>query len=115
MLINAVPGEILTGIPVWSAAGDRTAVVINHDVGRQVASDLHVVDVSSRVVTTLARFEGRGMLRILGFSPEGDRLLVSQDAQGDSALWSVNTDGSGARLLVAGAKLRRVADIAGRH
>ena len=55
-------------------------------------------------MTTLPPLQGRGLLQILSFSPEGDRLLVSQDAEGASALWSVNTDGSGARLLVADVK-----------
>ena len=40
VLVSSVPGNILTGTPVWSAGGDRTAVVINHDVGRQLAGEL---------------------------------------------------------------------------
>ena len=88
-------------------------MVINRAPGARLDSDLYLVDASTGSVSTLPRLAGRGVLGILSFSPEGDRLLVSQDAEGASALWSVNTDGSGARLLVADAKLRRVAHIAG--
>jgi len=105
VLINATPGDILTGSPVWSAASDRVAVVVNRAPGTRLDSDLYLVDVSTGSVSTLPRVNGRGVLGILGFSPEGDRLLVSQDAESASALWSVNTDGSGARQLVAGASV----------
>ena len=88
---------------MWSAASDRIAVVINRYP--RLSGDLNVVDVRTGIVTTLAPLPGRGSLRILGFSPEGDRLLVSQDAQGELALWSVDTDGTDARLLVAGASV----------
>ncbi len=50
---------------------------------------------------------GSGSFESLGSSPEGDRILVakSEGPDGDPArnrsLWSVNTDGSGARMLVA--------------
>jgi Tol biopolymer transport system component len=102
VLINSVPGQILSGIPVWSAASDRIAVVVNHDIGAQFGSDLSVTDVRTGTETTLEPVEGRGTLRVVGFSTEADRLLISQDTQGGSALWSVNTDGPGARLLVSG-------------
>jgi len=103
VLINSVPGQILSGIPVWSAASDRIAVVVNHDIGAQFGSDLSVTDVRTGTETTLEPVEGRGTLRVVGFSTEGDRLLISQDTQGGSALWSVNTYRPRARLLVSGA------------
>ena len=51
---------------------------------------------------------GAGSVEPFGFSPQGDRILlgITDDPDGDPAsnrsLWSVNTDGSGARMLVAG-------------
>ena len=44
---------------------------------------------------------------VIGFSPEGDRLLFSKDGDGQGGgrtreLWSVGVDGSDARLVVAG-------------
>jgi hypothetical protein len=49
----------------------------------------------------------RTSLRVIGFSPEGDRILFrrEEDQGGDPQrreLWSVGVDGSAARLVVAG-------------
>jgi Tol biopolymer transport system component len=60
-----------------------------------------MVDLASGRMTTLAN--GRS-LRPLSFSPEGDRILFSGTDAGDvPSLWSVNVDGSDARLIVGGA------------
>jgi hypothetical protein len=39
----------------------------------------------------------------LGFSPSSDRILFGQtEGDGNDSLWSVNIDGSGPQMLVAG-------------
>jgi Tol biopolymer transport system component len=50
---------------------------------------------------------GPGSFDLLGSSPNGDRLLFGKylervDPASSASLWSVNTDGSGAQMLVAG-------------
>jgi Tol biopolymer transport system component len=60
------------------------------------------VDVASGQLKTLRT--GVEAIAPLAFSPEGDRILFSQgDATGTASLWSIKTDGSDPRLLVAGA------------
>ena len=56
---------------------------------------------SSRV--RLLRVDPGTFLWINGFSPQGDRILFSKDRQGRRSLWSIGVDGSGARLVAAGA------------
>lgn len=44
-------------------------------------------------------------VEVLGFSPQGDRILFSRTEDrgaGESSLWSIGVDGSDARLVVAG-------------
>jgi hypothetical protein len=56
---------------------------------------------STRV--TLLTVERGTSLGIIGFSPEGDRILFSRTEEtGKRSLWSIGVDGSGPRLLVAG-------------
>jgi Tol biopolymer transport system component len=89
--------------PTWSPTGDRIAFT---SYGRDSRShELRVVDVETGSVTLLSRSERGSSLRIVGFSPEGDRILFSRiedDGAGESSLWSIGVDGSDARLLVAG-------------
>jgi Tol biopolymer transport system component len=45
------------------------------------------------------------MLRVIDFSPQGDRILFSRTkdkGRGASSLWSISADGSDLRRLVAG-------------
>jgi hypothetical protein len=52
---------------------------------------------------TLLTVERGTSLSVIGFSPRGDRILFSETTDsGESSLWSVGVDGSGARLVVAG-------------
>jgi Tol biopolymer transport system component len=94
---------------IWSPTGDRLAVtairdqVVDRD-GNLVSATYHLqlLDTASGQLTTLKT--GSEAINPLAFSPEGDRVLFSQDdATGTSSLWSVTTDGSDPRLLVAGA------------
>jgi Tol biopolymer transport system component len=52
---------------------------------------------------TLLTVERGTSLWVIGFSPEGDRILFSKTEEaGKRSLWSIGVDGSGPRLLVAG-------------
>ncbi len=92
--------------PVWSPTGDRIAFDSATGVGTTdmgPATELRVVDVARGTVTSLAGKGGADALRVITFSPEGDRMLFSRtDAKGVSSLWSVHADGSYPQLVVAG-------------
>jgi Tol biopolymer transport system component len=95
------PQEVLDGWvwgPVWSPAGDRITFTSE-------PNQLHLLDVATGTVTLLVEAKASDWLEVIDFSPEGNRILFSriEDRQrGESSLWSVNTDGSGRRRLVAG-------------
>jgi hypothetical protein len=69
-------------------------------------TELRVLDVATGSVTLLTEAERGSFLWVIGFSPEGDRILFSKtgstEEAGDGSLWSIGVDGSDARLLVAG-------------
>jgi Tol biopolymer transport system component len=86
--------------PQWSPTGDRVAFTVRT---AQDEFDLRVVDVASGRVMQLASVRGVGASFLVGFSPEGDRILYWTADQDDvPSLWSVNTDGSHAQLRVTG-------------
>ncbi len=81
----------------WSPSGDRVAFI--HD-----DTELRVRDVSTGTVTSLVNVSGSERLRVIEFSPEGDRILFSRTEDMDSgvsSLWSINADGSDLRRLVS--------------
>jgi WD40 repeat protein len=81
----------------WSPSGDRVAFI--HD-----DTDLRVRDVATGTVTSLVNVSGSERLRVIEFSPEGDRILFSRTEDMDSgvsSLWSINADGSDLRRLVS--------------
>jgi len=86
--------------PRWSPTGDRIAFTVRTAPDR---FDLRVVDVASGQVTQLADVRGVGASFLVGFSPEGDRILYWAGVDDVPSLWSVNTDGSHAQVLVTGA------------
>ena len=49
-------------------------------------------------MTTVARGKAQGF-HVIGFSPEGDRILLTRPE--DDAIWSAEADGSGTQLLVS--------------
>ncbi|HYZ13998.1 MAG TPA: hypothetical protein VFA08_10400 [Actinomycetota bacterium] len=88
--------------PTWSRTGDRIAFT-TYGGGRP--DELRVLDVATGSVTLLTEAERGTSLGIIGFSPQGDRILFSRTEDrgtGESSLWSMGTDGSDARLVVAG-------------
>lgn len=96
-------------------ARDDYAATVGAQAVSSDGSRIATVDLSSLI---LARSDGSGSvtllsvergtdLRVLGFSPDGDRILFSKNEQpqrgGDAGeLWSIRVDGSDARLLVTG-------------
>jgi Tol biopolymer transport system component len=81
----------------WSPSGDRVAFI--HD-----DTELRVRDVATGTVTSLVNLSGSERLRVIEFSPEGDRILFSRTEDMDSSvssLWSINADGSDLRRLVS--------------
>lgn len=83
----------------WSPDGERLAS-LSH-------GELNVVDVASGTVTvmteaTAALDDGRVILGVRGFSPQGDRIVYAtgDGVGGHTALCSIGVDGSDARLLV---------------
>ena len=91
---------------MWSPTGDRIAFHGGPDRPSDRPSDeILVVDVASGSVTSLASARAGGLIYVLAFSADGDRILIErQDATNlhEGSLWSVNADGSNARLLVTG-------------
>ena len=85
--------------PVWSPTGDRIAFTSG------TSTELRLVDVATGTVTSLAEEDGSGILSVLDFSPDGDRILFSRtedQGTGPSSLWSIHADGSHLRRLVTG-------------
>jgi Tol biopolymer transport system component len=116
------PREVFGDAPytgTWSPTGELIAVTADAPGDPWAPNQLHVVDVATGSATLL--FEGgRGtipgitaegnvnFLNVIGFSPEGDRVLFSSftlsksgDDVVEQSLWSVGVDGSDARLVVA--------------
>ena len=65
---------------------------------------MRVLDVATGSVTLLTEGERGTSLGVIGFSPQGDRMLFSKDRgeKGERSLWSIGVDGSDARLVAAG-------------
>lgn len=87
---------------VWSPTSDQVAF----DAGPSLSApdEIGIVDAASGKVTLLASALRTGSVNVIRFSPEGDRILFERlDANyNGTSLWSVDADGSHARLLVTG-------------
>ena len=91
------------GSLTWSPTGDRIAFTKHGPGDASIRNELGVIDVATGSVTLLTEAERGSGLWVIGFSPQGDRVLFSKTSdRGASSLWSVGVDGSDARLLVAG-------------
>jgi Tol biopolymer transport system component len=87
--------------PMWSPTGDRIAFSTGSPLSEP--DEIRIVDVATGNVTPLAAVRGVGASHLLGFSADGDHVLFWQaDAADVHSLWTVDADGSNARLLVAG-------------
>jgi Tol biopolymer transport system component len=91
---RAVFGHVLRTW-TWSLNGELIALTAPADPGDPRAPDeLHVVDVATGSVTQVFEGERRTDLWVIGFSPDGDRILFT-----GSGLWSVGVDGSDAHQV----------------
>jgi Tol biopolymer transport system component len=103
-----IPSGVSYGgiVPVWSPTGDRIAFAGAPPSGADgIRPDaISVVDVASGAVTLLARAGGTGMVHVIGFSPDGERILFSTSDANDvgTSLRSVRADGSDPQVLVTG-------------
>lgn len=105
--------------PVWSPVGDRIA--FNETVGESYqiadggpANGIRIVDLSSGTVTPVYTAGTGYAVNLLGFSPDGARILFCRmdavpfsksDHNLHSQLWSVGIDGSHPGRLARGAAL----------
>jgi Tol biopolymer transport system component len=95
-------GDRTWGPTPWSPAGDRIAFTSSSGRRPYVTDELRVFDVATGAVTLLAGDESGATYSVVGFSPQGDRILFSKDEGDESSLWSIGVDGSDPRLIVAG-------------
>ena len=80
----------------------------NHE---QAPDRLRIVDVATGSATVLSQGEPGSWFEVIGFSPEGDRVLfgehrpVAGQPEGTylDSIWSIGVDGSDARQILAGA------------
>jgi hypothetical protein len=88
---------------VWSRAGDQIAFTTTSgtgttDMGPDTA--LHLLDIATGQLIQMEGTRTPEHLTLIGFSPEGDRLLfAATDAHNVSTLWTVQTDGTGGHAL----------------
>jgi Tol biopolymer transport system component len=85
---------------VWSPGGDRIAFGNVSAADGGLGDELQVVDILTGSVTTLP--DDGEFVYPMGFSPGGDRVLFASRSEDRSDLWSIDTDGSNAQLLVTG-------------
>jgi len=79
----------------WSPNGKLIALSAN-PTHTWPPNELHVVDVATGSVTQVFEGERRAILWVIGFSPDGDRVLFTSSRSG---LWSVGVDGSDAHQV----------------
>ena len=103
------PREVLADpahTAAWSPTGELIAVT-SHALGGPVApNQLRLVDPANGSATLLFEGEPGTWLEVIGFSPEGDRVLFSEQREVYGSylhsLWSVAIDGSDAHQIVVG-------------
>jgi Tol biopolymer transport system component len=87
----------VVGEPVWSPTGDRIAITAG---GRGLSqTELRVLDVATGSVSLVTEGRRGSELEVVGFTPQGDRILFSTGSDGSWSLWSIGVDGSDARLI----------------
>jgi Tol biopolymer transport system component len=88
----------------WSPTGDRVAFTTD-GVGDPSVRELRVLDLATGSVTLLTEGDRGTYLSVIGFSPQGDRILFSKaedNEEGERSLWSIAVDGSDLRLVLEG-------------
>ena len=91
--------------PIWSPTGDQIVFAYWESFVGRHPTELRVFDVTTGAVTPLVGEGGSDWLTVIEFSPAGDRILFGRQSdmgRGEASLWSVRTDGSDPRRLVAG-------------
>jgi Tol biopolymer transport system component len=106
--------------PVWSPSGDRIAYNVSAGQGYDIydipdggpVTEIRTVDVASGTVTSVYTAASGYAVNVLGFSPDGARILFSRrdafskrDGHSHPELWRVGTDGSDPTLLAEGSDL----------
>jgi Tol biopolymer transport system component len=97
-----------TSSETWSARGDMLAFVSWVSTPFESDSQLRVLDVATGTVSLLTQFDEPSSIEVIGFSPEGDRILLSNRVDdgsdaGLTSLYVIDADGSDLRRLVTGA------------
>ena len=92
-------------VPRWSPDGTRIGFLSDRDAGShedRVDSDVHVLDLASRVVHRVS--PGLGDASGFAWSPDGERIVFvrSPDRDGLGPLWAVDADGAGRRCSIRG-------------
>jgi Tol biopolymer transport system component len=92
-------------LPRWSPQGTRIAFLSDHaaaSFGSRVDSDVHVLDLASRVVRRVS--PGDGDSSGFAWSPDGERIVLvrSIGRDGLGSLWLVDVDGGEPSLLHPG-------------
>lgn len=93
---------VCVGSTVAAAMAGRSIVkgtVIAFIHGQRDTSSIYLVDVNTRIVTTLTR--GRGVYFALAWSPDGRRLLYVVNRDGADQMWVIDSDGRSARPVTA--------------
>jgi len=91
---RAVFGPVGPYTWTWSPNGELIALTADAPGDPWAPNELHVVDVATGSVTQVFEGERRAILWVIGFSPDGDRVLFE-----NSGLWSVGVDGSDAHQV----------------
>ena len=93
----------------WSPTGGLIAVTADAPGDPWAPNELRVVDVATGSATLLFEGEPGTWLNVIGFSPDGDRILFSEERPVSGqpgnylySLWSVGVDGSNASQIVVG-------------
>ena len=85
----------------WSPNGEL--IVLTGTTIPYGANEVHIVDVATGETNLLMRRERFSDFWVIGFSPDGDRVLFGgfEGADDQGTLWSVGVDGSDAHVVVA--------------
>ena len=78
---------------IWSPGGDRVAFAQGAGFDYWGTVDMSVVDVASGAITSLSDSR-EDQPQLIGFSPDGDKILFATSTDADGILWSIAANGS---------------------